>query len=50
MSPSRLLFAGIVGSVLTGGESGLPDFRDAISGAFKVSSPPLLYLSACLLF
>ncbi|CAD6232306.1 unnamed protein product [Miscanthus lutarioriparius] len=27
--------SGIVGSVLTGGESGLPDFRDAISGAFK---------------
>ncbi|AQK89706.1 hypothetical protein ZEAMMB73_Zm00001d008388 [Zea mays] len=27
--------SGIVGSVLTGGEFGLPDFRDAISGAFK---------------
>ncbi|KAL5661935.1 hypothetical protein ACJX0J_029060, partial [Zea mays] len=25
----------VIGSVLTGGESGLPDFKDAISGAFK---------------
>jgi hypothetical protein len=27
--------SGIVGTVLTGGESSLPDFRDVISGAFK---------------
>ncbi|PWZ19080.1 hypothetical protein Zm00014a_043166 [Zea mays] len=27
--------SGVIGSVLTGGESGLPDFKDAISGAFK---------------
>jgi hypothetical protein len=30
-----LPLAGIVGTVLTGGESSLPDFRDVISGAFK---------------
>nr|CAB3472617.1 unnamed protein product [Digitaria exilis] len=28
-------FPGIVGTVLTGGESSLPDFKDVISGAFK---------------
>ncbi|TVT98176.1 hypothetical protein EJB05_56556 [Eragrostis curvula] len=27
--------SGIVGSVLTGGESGLPDFKDVLSGALK---------------
>ncbi|CAL4964541.1 unnamed protein product [Urochloa decumbens] len=27
--------SGIVGTVLTGGESGIPDFKDVISGAFK---------------
>ena len=40
----RFPFAGIVGTVLTGGESSLPDFRDVISGAFKVSSPSSLSL------
>ncbi|CAO2207687.1 unnamed protein product [Urochloa humidicola] len=27
--------SGVVGTILTGGESGLPDFKDVISGAFK---------------
>jgi hypothetical protein len=48
ISPSRFPSAGIVGTVLTGGESSLPDFKDVISGAFKVSSHPP-YLSALLL-
>ena len=43
-TPSRFPLAGIVGTILTGGESSLPDFRDVISGAFKVSSPSSLSL------
>lgn len=30
--------SGIIGTVLTGGESSLPDFKDVISGAFKFMS------------